>query len=294
MVPGLDDVRVEAQPVALGHDLELDLLDVEAELVQTAQTLLDPVPLLRAEHLLAGELGPERLVGAAQRRRQLDRVERIRELADLGLDVEQLAHQVLLGDQQVVLALAGGQLVVQLAGLGVDEVGGQRAGVAAEEGVRERAVAPEEAGEVEAHEQLRQPVEQARAQIGDAVRPEQRAVREREVEVTGDQDGLEVARASAHDADDLDDGDRLVGQPPQEAVLAPGEPLRQLLERVDGAVVVDEPNDVAADPAHDLDEALVLPALERLLPRQVEEVRMPRAREQLQLGRHVSPDGSPR
>ena len=43
---------------------------------------------------------------------------------------------------------------VQLAGLGVDEVGRERAGVAAEERVRERAVAPEEAAEVEADEQL--------------------------------------------------------------------------------------------------------------------------------------------
>ena len=49
MVAGLDHVRVEPQAEALGDALELDLLDVEAELVQAAQPLLDPVPLVRRE-----------------------------------------------------------------------------------------------------------------------------------------------------------------------------------------------------------------------------------------------------
>ena len=73
VVAGLDDARVEAQPVALGHGLELDLLDVEAELVQAPQPLLDPVALVGSEDLLARELSPQRLVGAAQRERELAR-----------------------------------------------------------------------------------------------------------------------------------------------------------------------------------------------------------------------------
>ena len=59
---------------------------------------------------------------------------------------------------------------MQLAGLGVDEVGGERARVAPEERVRERAVAPEEAAQVEPDEQLGARVEQPAPQIGDARR----------------------------------------------------------------------------------------------------------------------------
>jgi hypothetical protein len=96
--------------------------------------------------------------------------------------------------------------------LRVDEVRGERARVAAEERVRERAVAPEEAGEVQPDQQLAERVEQARAQIGDPVAcvpREERAVRKREVEMAGDEDVLEVLAARRDDADRLDDGDRL-------------------------------------------------------------------------------------
>ncbi len=66
----LDDVRVEAQAVALRRRDELDLLDVEAELVQPAQALVDPEPLVGRERLLARQLGPERLVAARRSRRR--------------------------------------------------------------------------------------------------------------------------------------------------------------------------------------------------------------------------------
>ena len=69
------------------------------------------------------------------------------------------------GDLEVVRALPVGQPRVQLAGLGVDEVGGERAGVAAEQRVRQRAVAPVEAGQVQPDEQPGQRVEQPDAQL---------------------------------------------------------------------------------------------------------------------------------
>ena len=81
------------------------------------------------------------------------------------LQVEQLAGDVLGRDLDVVLALPGGQPRVQLAGLGVDQVGGERAGVAAEQRVRQRAVAPVETGEVQADEQPGQRVEQPGPQV---------------------------------------------------------------------------------------------------------------------------------
>ena len=153
VVAGLDDARVQPQPVAVLAGDELELVDVEAELVQPVEPLVDPVARVVAERLLARQLVPERLVARDELGRRLLR----RELAlavELRLDVGELARDVLLRDQQVVPPLAVREARVQLAGLGVDEVRGQRAGVAAEERVRERAVAPEEAAQVEADEQL--------------------------------------------------------------------------------------------------------------------------------------------
>ena len=60
----------------------------------------------------------------------------------------------------VASALAVGQARVQLRGFGVHQVGGQGAGIEAEQGVGERAVPPVEAGQMEADQQLDQGVEQ--------------------------------------------------------------------------------------------------------------------------------------
>ena len=125
--------------------------------------------------------------------------------SQLGLDVGELAREVLLGDLQVVPALAVRERRVQLAGLGVDEVGGERARVAPEEGVRERAVAPEEAAEMQAHEQLGARVEEPPAQVGDAAAREEGAERERVVEVARDQDASRSGAAFGDDADRVDD-----------------------------------------------------------------------------------------
>ena len=92
--------------------------------------------------------------------------------------------------------------------------------------------------------------------------------------------------ALGDDADRLDDRHLLGGERPQQPVLAPRDRRRQLLERVDRrprrAVVLDEAHDVAVDAAHDLDEPVRRPLRQRLVPRQVEEVRMPGAGDQLQ------------
>ncbi len=85
---------------------------------------------------------------------------------------------------------------MQLAGLRVDEVRRQRAGVAAEERVRERAVAPEEAAQVQARQQLDEPVQQVRAQVGNRRAGEERAVGERVLEVARDQHRVEVVAAA--------------------------------------------------------------------------------------------------
>ncbi len=78
---------------------------------------------------------------------EADDLERVGVLLEeaAGREVHQLAGDVDPGDVEVVLALAVGQPGVQLAGLGVDEVGREGAGVAAEQGVGQRHVAPPEA-----------------------------------------------------------------------------------------------------------------------------------------------------
>ena len=172
--------------------------------------------------------------------------------------------------------------------LGVDEVGGKRARVPPEERVRERAVAPEEPGEVQAGEQVRERVEQLVAQVGHAGAgaAEEHPVGERELEVARDQHAVQAVRAAAYPADHLDHGHRFLAEPAEQPVLAPGEALRELLQRVDAPVVLDEAHDVPADAAGHLDEALVLPLLERLRPRQVQEVGMARAGDELQADGH--------
>ena len=252
------------------------------------QPLLDLEALVRRERLLVRQLGPERVVARDDLVGRLVGVEVVGQ-PDLGVDVEQLADDVHLRDVEVVAPLPVGERAVQLAGLGVDEVRGQRAGVAAEERVRERAVAPEEAAQVQAREQLDERVQEVRAQVGDAAAGEERAVGERVLEVARDQDGVQVVAAAGDDPDRLDDRQALPLEAAQQRPLAARRALGQLLQRVERAVVLDEAHDVAADAADQVDEPLRLPLLERLAPRQVEEVRMAGARDELEVAAASSP-----
>jgi hypothetical protein len=274
-------VRVEPEPVPAGLRIELDLLDVEAEPVQTVQPLVEPEALVGGEHLLLRQLVPQCLVARDDLGAGLVGVEIGRE-PDLGVHVEELADDVQLRDVEVVRALPVGELAVQLSGLRVDEIRRERARVATEERVRERAVAPEEAAEMQAGEQLGQPVQQVRAQVRDRSTGEERAVGERVLEVPRDQHGAEVVAATGDEPDRLDHRQSLAFEPAEQRPLSPRRPVGQLLERVERAVVLDESNDVPADPADQRDETWRAPVLQRLLPGQVEEARVPRARGQLE------------
>ena len=67
------------------------------------------------------------------------------------------------------------------------------------------------------------------------------------------------------DPDHLDGGDAQLSQRAEQAVLAPGQPLAELLEGVQRAVVVDEADHVPRNaPLPDLDQPLVLPFRQRL------------------------------
>jgi hypothetical protein len=71
---------------------------------------------------------------------------------------------------------------------------------------------------------------------------------------------------------------------PEQPVLAQGQSLWQLLQRVVDAVELDEADDVPADPPLDLDQPLLGPVLQREPPRQVEERPLALAREQAEVG----------
>ena len=192
---------------------------------------------------------------------------------------------------------------MQLPGLSVDQVRGQGSGVPPEEGVRERAVAPEEAGQMQPDEQLHQCVEQPGVQVADAAHGEERPVGEAELQVPGDQDGpqliaVRIARraffgrkpcgwypAFADDPDHLYHRHRCCRQLTQQPVLALGKPGRQLLERVEDPVVVNEAHDVTADPARHFHDSRRAPLRQRLVPRQVQEVRPRLARQHLEAHR---------
>ena len=187
---GLGDPGPDPQPVPVGGADQLDLVGVEAELVEPPQPLGDPVPLLvRAQDLLPGQLVPQRGVPALQLFGDVQRVDVLgQQLA--GFQVEQLAVDPFLGQFQVVFALPGGQLRVLLAGLRVDQVGLQRARVVAEQRVGQRTVAPEETGQVQPHQQLGQGVQQPVGGLAAAGTGEHRAVGGGVGQELGDQDRL--------------------------------------------------------------------------------------------------------
>ncbi len=111
---------------------------------------------------------------------------------------------------------------------------------------------------MEPHEQFRERVEQPVLEVRDTSAGEENPVREREVEMAGDEHGVQLlpvgACPPAYDTDDLHDRKRGAAQVPEEPVLPLGRPLRQLLERVEPAVVLHETNDVARDAALHLDD----------------------------------------
>ena len=123
---------------------ELNLLDVEAERVQ-------PRAVARrrenrssgGERLLARQLAPEALVAPPRSLRRLVRIE-VRRQPDLGVDVEQLADDV-------DVAIRGRRRAARRRACGGSHLSRRRRGrrqgpgIASEERVRERAVAPEEA-----------------------------------------------------------------------------------------------------------------------------------------------------
>ncbi len=250
VVSVLDHLGHVSQAGAVVGGDDLHLLDVESELVQPIESGPHRGDVTDPGGRLGRQFGPQRLVAVLDGERDGDRIDPVGQ-ATGGLEVEQPAGDVVGCDQQVELALAGRQLVVTLGGLDVDDVGLQRPGVTPEQRVRERAVTPEEAGEVDPHQQDDERVEQAVAEVRDrqAASHQQRPVGERVVEVPGDHQPF-AGRSVGHHRDHLGRRQPVVGDRPQQAVLAVGQLVGQLLDDVRHAFQFDQLHHVTMKSEH--------------------------------------------
>ena len=116
---------------------------------------------------------------------------------------------------------------MMLAGLGIHEVRLEDSGVEPEEGVRQRAVTPVEPGEVQAHQQLHEGVDELVALRAGAGVAEQGSIGRRVLEEGGHQDrvcgGIEVAAAVDNHPAHTDGGDMALFEEAEEAMLPLGE-----------------------------------------------------------------------
>ena len=78
VVAELDDLGLDPDPVAVEVGDDVELVDVEAEVVEPLDALLDAPHLLGAELLLAGQLVPQRVVALLEHLDDVVRVARPR------------------------------------------------------------------------------------------------------------------------------------------------------------------------------------------------------------------------
>ena len=159
MVPGVDDLGLDAQPLTVRRGLDVQLGDVETQGIETTHPRLHLGVVTAGVLLGSGELVPQLVVPVLDRRHQAQRIEGGVEHVTL-LQVEELAVKVGAGDLQIVFPLSGGEAVMELAGLGVDQIGREGLGVASEQYVRQRDVSPEESHQVQPYQQDDEGVEQ--------------------------------------------------------------------------------------------------------------------------------------
>lgn len=276
MVARVDDLGHEADRVAVRGVLDLHLGHVETEVVQAADPAFYVVVLAGRVDRGPGQLVPQAAVAGADLHAELDRVDGGVQRPGR-LQVQQLPADVDAGEVEVVVPLPGAELRMQVTGLGIHEIRGEGARVPPEEGVGQRAVAPGEPGQMQAHqehrERVHQPVHGGRAHG----RLEHRAIRHRAAQVPGDQDALQRGAAVVGAAGDhgqrVHRRDAEPVQIAQHVVLTQRRALGQLL---DGDHLVARPgvaHDVPGDAAWQRDEVLLGPVLQGQVPRQFQQER---------------------
>ena len=155
VVAGVDDLGLDAHLGAALGRLDRELLDVEAEVVEALDAVGDAPALGAVENV---SLPVSSVQSAAVLRR---RCRSLTSTASRSSSRRPPASRSSSSPAMLTRAISRSfsrwpfdrPPVVELAGLGVDQVRGEGAGVAAEERVRQRDVAPEEADDVQPHEQ---------------------------------------------------------------------------------------------------------------------------------------------
>ena len=142
---------------------------------------------------------------------------------------------------------------MQLAGFGVHQVGGKLSGVAAEERIRQGHVAPVEAQEVQTHEEESECVDETCRRILAHRQGEKRAVWQRELQVLGDEGGIEFlpvgALAARDDGYGVDRWGIEAGEVAQAVVLMVGDCRPDFLDGEHASGQVHEAHDMAGNAA---------------------------------------------
>ena len=259
-------------PTGAGDQLEL--VDREAQLVEPADPVADGLPVAGTELGRLVELGPQGPVSPDDPlgggHGVVDRVVAALRSGEVG----QAEGDVLPEDLEVVFPLAVRQGRVDLAGLGIDEVGLDAVAVPAEERVGERAVAPVDAAAVEVDEEPGHGVEEPIAITARAEREplEEPAVLEGVDEEVGDEDpGVPLRRLG-------EPGRRhgrqaLLFQVPEDLELAASRLERLLLEGIESSAGLHEADEVPrwADVEVPERRVGVGPGGERQVPRELEQ-----------------------
>ncbi|CAH0327428.1 hypothetical protein SRABI128_06095 [Microbacterium sp. Bi128] len=246
-MPGVDDLRLELDGRAVLRGLDRVFLDVEPQLVEPPDPGGHAPAFPDLKRFLCRQLGPPPPVAVHD---QLAGGHGVHLLLDQAAveEVHEFPGDVDAGDFEVVLALAGGQIRVQFAGLGIDQVGGERAGVAAEQGVGERDVAPVEADQVQPDQQQGLGVDEAGQGVLAQHLGEERTVGHGELQVPGDQHRVQWPAlrggASGDDGHRLHAGNVQPGELAQHVVFVAGHVLRGFLDGDHGAAEVGEAHDV--------------------------------------------------
>ena len=176
-----------------GGGLDGEFVDVEPQIVEAADAGVDAPAFTEFEGLLLGEFGPEVPVAVHDPFAGGQRIHAVLDQAALG-KVHQLPGNVHAGDLQVIFALAAGQLRIELAGFSVHQIRGEGSGIAPEQRVGQRHVAPVEPGQMQPDQQQRLGVNQAGE--GDLAQGlgEDGPVWQREAQVLGHQDRAAAPR----------------------------------------------------------------------------------------------------
>src|SRR5665648_299463 len=224
------------------------LVDVEAEFIQTTDAFIDPPPTALLEPLALGELTPERAIAVDDGLRDLDRIGGEGQETP-GLQVHQLAGDVDPRDVEVMFALPVGELVADLPGLGIHQVCRVRTRIPAEQRVGQGHIAPPEAPQVESHQQHRQRVDKPLRGVRSQIMTEQVAIRQGEVKVAREKARVELfavaGGTTTDDAKGLDAWLPDLLEKTQHVVLANGEIGPDLLDGDDVAGELDEAHDMA-------------------------------------------------